>query len=314
MKPRVFFLLIAFLSCLAIAPSSYADNLATDAQLSLLYGSIQSPPLQPFPQPPDNPKQNSANSGSISSVVSYSPNNSPNYPMYSKAYADDTGKTATHVLGWGIGGAVGYENYASATYTTLDQAAGTYDVHFTIIGTTLGFLDSPPHCPQGGCQALETARYRITISDGSPQPLWSSGATYSYSYDANGDIKTSISLQMGTTLPGGAESHITNEQLGTLTIFGDWKYQYDNYNGAIMALTEAGTFNISTTIEVWAYYTGLERGAYASIGDPDSISRSNFTFNLTPSSPSSVPEPTTILLYGLGFAGAGLYRRMRRRK
>ena len=29
---------------------------------------------------------------------------------------------------------------------------------------------------------------------------------------------------------------------------------------------------------------------------------------------ASVPEPATMLLYGFGFAGAGLYRRMRRRK
>jgi len=30
--------------------------------------------------------------------------------------------------------------------------------------------------------------------------------------------------------------------------------------------------------------------------------------------PTTVPEPMTILLYGLGFAGAGLYRRIRRSK
>lgn len=57
-----------------------------------------------------------------------------------------------------------------------------------------------------------------------------------------------------------------------------------------------------------AYYMGVEITTMVS-----SLNTELVLTEIPPTPSPQVPEPTTILLYGLGFAGAGVYRRLRRR-
>ncbi len=71
----------------------------------------------------------------------------------------------------------------------------------------------------------------------------------------------------------------------------------------------------------WLYYT-VTPGQYKSSSSPQAVSTSEFNpagnisnialYGRYSEGSAKTPEPTTLILYGVGFAGAGLYRRLRR--
>jgi hypothetical protein len=81
-------------------------------------------------------------------------------------------------------------------------------------------------------------------------------------------------------------------------------YTFGNYSETLNLGTMTADFTIETIIAVATSFPGYECGARALIGDPGNLNNSpGFTGILQTGGPAPVPEPGTILLFGIGLLG-----------
>ncbi len=196
---------------------------------------------------------------------------------------------------------MGYDYSASAhvdwTETFYAATTGSYSWDFTITGGELSLED---YAGLGLSDGL-TSAYAMGITiNGTEQ--FASAATLTGGTWESDYIETGTDI--GGNYFGGGSSH-----------FG---YQYDPYSGTI----DLGTFAageaivVSYNLDVSVGGPAYETGANAFIGDPGNLSGGAFSGSLTgggQTPPAPVPEPSTILLMGLGLLGLVGIKKARKR-
>ena len=190
------------------------------------------------------------------------------------------------------------------TYTA--STPGNYSWDFHILDGTLG-LDAD------GPEADLYASYKITIKVDGVNAFYSAAAVHGY--------QDSGSWTYEYTPEENALTYQVNDQGDddclALTI------KYDDYDGLIDLgyMSPGDTREISYIMELSASDPGeldgdgdgyFNRHAWANFGDPQNISAGSLTNNGSGNNP--VPEPSTILLMGIGLLGLVGYSRKRSKK
>lgn len=187
------------------------------------------------------------------------------------------------------------------TRTNLSGQNQAYAFDFTLSGGKLAFGD--------WAGSWLNAAYDIHILLNNT-PIWESSALFygSGGYSAQPGVHNFLDTE-GTELA----RHYYN---GYTSAPGDmWRvgYTFDTYNGHLDLGTFAPgeTFTLSYLMNVDAYGPGYETGAIAQFGDPFNLTDSGFSGSISGDT-TSVPEPSTLLLFLSGFAGlVGLRRKIK---
>ena len=166
----------------------------------------------------------------------------------------------------------------------------------TANATVLTFDDIAP------TNFVDTVYNGFTLTDGSIgnwdfiNPVGFSGSQYMVNH--HGDDLGQLTFNSGTFDFDGAYFHQDNRNPNsTVNLFG-----LDASNNVLFS-------NTITATSDWVYHSfnWTDITTFKWTSDPNSnINIDNFTFN---SSPSQVPEPITLALFGLGLAGIGFSRK-----
>ena len=263
---------IMLLGLFLLAPSAMALTVDTNSSITLDNGRISTW------DDPEGP----VSSGSILSNVTHSAlaDSAWSSPGYAKAAANSDGKTAVAIDALGATGGDWTLSAISHTFDTITVSGSTaYTYDFSVDGPLLEIFD---WCYGPSMMAGYTMEILV---NGSSE--WSSWATLQGGNDPG-----------YTLIQGGTD-------LGATQFSGSgYGYTFGNYSETLNLGTMTADFTIETIIAVATSFPGYECGARALIGDPGNLNNSpGFTGILQTGGPAPVPEPGTILLFGIGLLG-----------
>jgi hypothetical protein len=180
---------------------------------------------------------------------------------------------------------------ATNTYVSTAATAGSYSFqlsitqgYFEAFNFVPGLLPSDPSVPMAG--------YALSIKVNGLE-VFGSSITLKGAWDAQTVVKSGTDFGGTLDIVSASRSNYTTDAFATVLDLG------------FLNLGDEVTYEL----KVWLNSGSLEQGGSARIGDPNGLETSSGLLVLNGAGPTPVPEPTTLLLVALGFAGMAVRKR-----